>query len=378
MENLDMKRFAFLGLAMALGLGTAPGVRAETFVLDTGTGAVHEGIGDGWFFASSTPPLPPPDGAGDADGQALAVGSIAGVLELRAASEFPLAPLAGLTASQIVSATFTFTIDDVIGTFGPGAVFDGTASDPVAVYHYPADGTVTAGDFAAAGLAPLGTVATGVITDASLAVSGAVSFDVDATDELKAALTNGDTAFGALIATLDSPTATSLDDLGVSGAAFPVLTIVTVPLTPPALTTAEQSCQATIQKEGAKLVSSGLKSFGACFGAILKDYAPDQVISASTTGKCAGELDLNDASSKLAKAAGKFADKVNGKCASLTPADIGSPCNPSATTIADTVTCLRTVHLDAAQSATSAQYAAACTMLDAVGLDALFPGVCAP
>jgi hypothetical protein len=379
MENLDMKRSAFFGLAMALGFCLAPDLRAETFVLDAGTGAAHEGIGDGWFFAG--PSQPPPDGVGDADGQALAVGYIAGVLELRAASEFPLAPVAGLTASQIVSATFTFTIDDVIGTFGPGAVFDGTASDPVAVYHYPADGTVTMADFAPAGLSPLGTVATGVITDASLAVSGALSFDVDATDELKAALTNGDTAFGALIGTLDTPTGTSLDDLsppGVAGGALPVLTIVTIPLTPPVLSSAEQSCQATIQKEGAKLVSSGLKSFGGCFGAILKDYAPDQVVSASTTSKCAGELDLNDANSKLGKAAAKFADKVNGKCGSLTPADIGSPCNPSAATMSDTISCLRAAHLDAVQDATSAQYSAACALLTAVGLDAVFPGVCVP
>jgi hypothetical protein len=365
-----MKRFATLGLALALGFTLAPDVRAETILLDAANGAVYDSIGDGWFFAG--PSQPPPDGAGDAGSQALAVGIISGVLELRAVSEFPLAPLAGLTAAQIQSATFTFTIDDVISTFGPGANFDATASNPVAVYHFPANGTVTTADFAPAGLTQLGIVTTGAITDASLAVSGPLSFDVDATAALQAALTAGDTAFGALIGTLDSPTGTSLDGIP------PVLTVVTVPLTPPVLSSAEQACQATMHKEGAKLVSAGLKSFGACFGAILKDYAPDQVVGASTVGKCAGELDVNEAGSKLGKAAAKFADKVIGKCGGLTPADVGSPCNASAATIADTISCLRTAQLDAVQRVTSAQYAAACSLLSAVNLDSTFPGVCAP
>ena len=60
--------------------------------------------------------------------------------------------LAGLTASQIASATVTMTIDDVVGTFGPGATFDGTASSPIAVYHYAGNGTVTTADFAPPGL----------------------------------------------------------------------------------------------------------------------------------------------------------------------------------------------------------------------------------
>lgn len=374
-----MKRFTTLGLALALGLPLAPDLHADTIVLDAGTGAVYDAIGDGWFFAG--PSMPPPDGVGDAGGNALAVGYIAGVLELRAVSEFPLAPLAGLTAADIERATFTFTVDDVLSTFGPGAAFDGTGSNPVAVYHFPGNGAVTTADFAPAGLSPLGTVATGVITDASLAVSGALSFAVDATEELKAALTNGDVAFGALIGTLDSPTGTSLDDVappGVAGGALPILTIVTVPSTPPVLSSAEQACQATIQKESAKLVASALKSFGACFGAVLKDYAPDQVLAAATTSKCTGELDVANPGSKLGKAAAKFGDKVMGKCGSLTPADVGSPCNPSAASIADTVSCLRTASTSAAESATSAQYAHACTILTAVGLDATFPGVCVP
>ena len=154
-----MQSIARLTIGLAVGLAidlalAAPALRAETFVLDAGTGVDYDAVGDGWFFAG--PSQPPPDGVGDAGDQALAVGLITGVLELRAMAEFPLATPSGLTAAQVQSATVTVTIDDVIGTFGPGATFDDTASNPIAAYHYPADGTVTVGDFAPAGLASLG------------------------------------------------------------------------------------------------------------------------------------------------------------------------------------------------------------------------------
>ena len=65
-----------------------------------------------------------------------------------------------------------FRIDDVIRTFGPGATFDGTASDQIAVYGYPADGTVTVADFCPPVSPRSEIVYVGVITDASLAISG--------------------------------------------------------------------------------------------------------------------------------------------------------------------------------------------------------------
>ena len=167
-----MRRQILAALTAALFLCLEPAAaRAETFILDGTTGADYDSVGDGWFFAG--PSQPPPDGIGDAADQALAVGLKAGVLELRAMSEFPLGAVS-VSPSQISSATLTVTIDDVLSTFGPGAEFDGTASSPMAVYHYVADGTVTVADFSAAGLDPLGTITPGVVTDASLAGSGAL------------------------------------------------------------------------------------------------------------------------------------------------------------------------------------------------------------
>lgn len=368
-------------LTMALGLALAPATLAlaDTIVLDGATGADYDAVGDGWFFAGG--PAIPPDGAGDAGNNALAIALQAGVLELRAMAEFPLAPLAGLTASDVTSATLTVTIDDVLTTFGPGSAFDGTAASPFAVYHYPADGTVTVSDFAPAGLVQVGTVTPGAVTDASLAISGALPFVVDVTDALKAALTAGDVAFGALMGTLDSPTGTSLDDLsppGVAGGALPFLTIQTIPLAPPVLSSAEQACQSNITKSGAKLVGTLLKSFGGCFGSVLKDYAPDAVVAQSTIDKCVLALDPADPASKLGKALAKFASGIPAKCQNLVPADIGSPCDPAATSFTQTASCLEASHLAAAQTIVAAQYANACTLLNAVGLDADYPVVCVP
>lgn len=363
-----------LGLSLAYLLGSAAVGHAETFVLDGSTGANYDAVGDGWFFG-------PLDGVGDLDGNALAVGYIAGTLELRALAEFPLAPLGTLTATQVQSATLQFTIDDVLSTFGPGANFDGTASDPIAVYHYPADGTVAVADFNPPGLTQLGIVGIGAITDASLAVSGAVSFTVDATQALKDALTGGDAAFGALFGTLDSPTAASLDNLsppGVTGGALPKLTITTIPLVPPVLSKAARSCQTTLAKEGAKLVATTLKAFSGCFDLVLKDYADDSTITATTVTKCAGAVDTSNPASTIGKATDKFLTKAPAKCTGLVPADLNSPCDGAATTFAQTATCLALAHRAAAETIVANGYATSCTLLNAVGLDAVHPGICLP
>jgi len=372
-----MKRLGLSALALGVLVGMAPMADAATFVLDGDTGADYDSVGDGWFF--TTPPGQPPDGVGDLGNQALAVAYQSGVVELRAMAEFPLTPLSGVQASHVLSATLRVTIDDVLGTFGPGTTFDGTAANPLVAFAYPADGTVTVSDFAPAGMTEIGQIVTGAITDASLALSGAVSFDVDVTDELKDALTDGDAAFGALFATLDDPTGTSLDDLGVSGAALPVLTIETIALTPPAYDGAQLGCQTTLSKEGAKLQAAATKAFAGCLDGILKEAAKTGgTVGASTTAKCGLALDPANPNAKLTKAVSKFTDKAAGKCAGVAPADVGSPCDAGAATIADTVACVGAEALRTAQQLIGNTYGSACTLLASVGLDGDFPAVCAP
>jgi hypothetical protein len=239
-------RRALAALAFGVALGGAPVSQAATIVLDGVTGADYEAVGDGWFFAlppgpPPPPPYPAPDGVGDADSQALAVASQAGVVELRGLAEFSLAPLAGVDPVDVVSVTITYKIDDVLGGFGPGTAFDATASDPIDVYAYSADGEVVAADFAPAGLTLLDSVATGVITDATLALSGAVPFQVDATAALQALLTASATHMGVLFDTADTPTGTSLDNLGAESAAGAQLPFITIEVLDPTTSTTVES-----------------------------------------------------------------------------------------------------------------------------------------
>ena len=371
-----LHRFA-LATAVACALAaTGSAAHALTITLDAGTGADYDSVGDGWFF--TTPPNLPPDGVGDSGNQALAVGKIDGTLELRAMAEFPLAPLAGLGASDIQSATLHFRIDDVIGTFGPGANFDGTASDPIAVYGYPADGTVAVADFNPAGLVSQQVVTIGVITDATLANTGPVDFTVDVTQLVKDRLTAADAAVGILFGTNDSPTAASLDDQspGVGGL-LPYLTIETVPTDPPVFSKEEVKCQAAIARQGLNYAKKVQGEIGKCLntvlGAVSKGDAPSAVAS-----KCVKGLSDADPKSVVAKARTSAATAIARSCGGVAPADLNSPCDGAATTIAATADCVLDDHRQSVEQMIAKEYADACTILRSVDLDASVPGVCAP
>jgi hypothetical protein len=375
--NLHVRRLCRAGTAaLCASLLFGGSAHATTFTLNSASGADYDSVGDGWFF--TTPPNQPPDGVGDSGNQTLAVGKINGTLELRAMAEFSLASLTGLSAADIQTATLHFRVDDIIGTFGPGATFDGTASDPIAVYGYPADGTVNVSDFNPAGLTPQGVVSIGVITDASLLISGPVDFTVDVTQLLKDRLTAADVAVGILFGTNDSPTATSLDDQspGVGGL-LPYLTVETVPTDPPVFSKDEVKCQAALAKQGLGYVKKVQGELSKCLntvlGAVSKGDAPSTVAS-----KCTKGLDEGDPKSVIAKAHAAAATSIGKSCGSLLPANINSPCDAGATTIAATTTCVLDDHRRRAEQLIAAEYSDACTILRSVSLETAFPDVCAP
>jgi hypothetical protein len=219
-------RTRLLSSALVASLAVGATGQAATITLDKNTpGAAFDGLIDGF------PGIATLDGTADLGGNSLAVGLKGGVTEERGVAEYPLS---GLTADAVTSATLTFNIDDVLSTFGPGTDFDGTASDPIYVAVYSGNGTVALDDFPRGNR--VATVATGgaSITDASLA-SGPVSFDVDITAAVKQILGEGATHLGLVLSTDDTPTGTSLDDLGVgaggpsgvNGAAMPFVVIET-------------------------------------------------------------------------------------------------------------------------------------------------------
>lgn len=375
-------RFLALGAYLTAAVGTA---RADTIVVDSNTvGTIYDGILDG------IPPFPPPgegpDGDGDSQGTAIAVALKAGSVEERGIAEFPLAPLAGITAGDVASATLTFNIDDVIGLFWPGANFDGTAADTIIVFSYSGDGAVTLADFQNVAGAPAGVVDTtplGVITDATLGTSGPLQFTVDITSRVQTLLTGGATHIGIVFVTDDENSATSIDNLGpggsgppgVGGAIMPLITIETVPDEPPLWDSARLNCQKAISKGGSKLTKTAHKGLKKCLDGVLAATSAAQPLTA-VTAKCDADLDPTDPASKVGKAIAKLQGGVADKCIDLTPADLGNPCDAGATTFAQVATCVANQHLSAIGEAVAGEYGPACALISAVGLDGAYPSLC--
>lgn len=358
---------------------------ADVVVINDATvGSVYDGILDGF-------PLPPPgvapDGAGDFTGNALAVALQTGVTEERGITELPLAPLAGVTSATLQSAILTFNIDDVVSTFGPGTSFDGTAASSIVVFAYSGNGAIDLADFGnvvGAPLAVIDTTALGVITDATLSVSGPLTFTIDATAVLGALLDGGTaTHVGFVFATQDNLSATSLDNLGASGAgpagvggaAMPFLTVTTGAGDPPVFSPAALACQKAIGKAGTKFAAKKQKALAGCLDRVLKDAADAAGFSTSTT-KCTAALNAGNPDSILAKSIVKFNDTIDNKCGTLTPADINSPCDAGAADITAVRACLLAHHGEQVEEMVRAGYADACALISAVGLEASFPTLC--
>lgn len=373
-----------------VGLAIAAGPRlcgAATLVLDEATsGTVYDGIGDGWFFASSQQPLPAPDGVGDAGAQALGVALKSGVLELRALAEFPLGGLEALDPDDVTSVTLTVTIDDVLSTFGPGADFDGNAATSITAFGYEGDGTIALADFANVAGQPLGTIDTtprGTITDATLLAGGPEAFTIDVTARVKTILAGSATHFGVVLATNDDQSGTSLDALappGVAGATLPYLTVTTVdaePTEPPVLGKAALKCQKALAKQAQGYQATVQKLVSKCFDLVLTTVGSGKSAS-EVAGKCSAALDPTLATSKVAMVRVKAAAAVAKACAGVAPADVGSPCDAVAADLAGVTTCTLDAHRDAAATSLGAAYASGCVLLDAIGLRAAFPLVCVP
>jgi len=355
---------------------------ADILTINGSAGTVYDGVIDGF------PNLAPQDGIPDFGGNALAIALKTGVTEERGIGEFPLAQLAGLTSADILSATLTFNIDDVVGTFGPGTNFDGTAADTIVLFAYAGNGTVDLADFNNVAGAPLGIVNTtplGVITDATLATTGPLAFEVDVTAKLGSLLDAAATHMGVVFATTDNNTATSIDNLGaggagppgVGGAKMPFLTVTTVSDEPPVFGKAQRACQQALALEARKYASQLHTLLNRCLDRIVKDVGSGKGTAAAVE-LCASSLNPTATPpSKFAKARAAALQKIGKKCAApLTPADLNSPCILAAATFADVATCLLDDHAINVQEMIRAEYRDACAMLTAVGLDAAYPTAC--
>lgn len=226
MKSFDILRRALWLSAFGLGVVQA---HAATMSIDASTGAVFDGVLDGF------PTIAPFDGTPDFGGNQLGVVLKQGVTEERGIGEFPLAVLAGVSGSLITNATLSFNIDDVLSTLGPGTDLSGAATREISIYTYEGDGAVALDDYSRTERAPyiVDTTVHGTIVDASLRTSGPLVFTVDVAADIREALDAGAVTLGVIWRASDSPTGTSIDNLGdgslgppgVNGATMPFLTI---------------------------------------------------------------------------------------------------------------------------------------------------------
>lgn len=295
-------------LILAISFAPAPHrAAAQTVIIDAGAGAVFDAVLDGFPLP---PPGFPPDGTGDFGGNALAVSLQAGITEQRGIGEFPLAGLDGAAPEQIQNATLTFNIDDVIGTFGPGTAFAGEASEEIQMHLYAGDGQVALVDFAAVDGAPyvVDTRPHGTITDSSLMASGPIVLEVDVTDAVRALLAAAPVAIGVVWRTIDSPTSTSIDNLGlgsaeppgVSGSLLPYLTVeLAASASPTPTPTATDEPEATATDTPTPDLPASTEPATATATAestATADTPPDPTPTATTAPpSCAGDCDGNDA-----------------------------------------------------------------------------------
>lgn len=373
-------RSAFCALAL---LGNTAAFAAD-FAIDQNNGAVFDAVLDGFPFP---PPGVPQNGSPDFGGNALAVALQSGVTELRSIAEFPLASLTGLTSADISSATLTFNIDDVISTFGPGTTFSGAAADRFILFAYSGDGTVDLTDFdnvAGSPLAIVDTTVVGTVTDATLALSGPLTFQVDVKAVLGALLDTSATHLGIVWTTDDDGTATSIDNLGDGGAGppgvgdsfMPLLSVRTVVLTPPLLTKEARGCQKALGKFAGGYASVIQKNLANCLDQTLAATAKGQDLT-KIAAKCQKALVPADPTSKVGKAAGKLSSAIASKCGGVDPVELGSLCDPVATNMGQVAACILDQHRNRTQSMVAAQYGSSCALINAVDLAADYPLLCA-
>ncbi|MBX3026826.1 hypothetical protein KF840_18110 [bacterium] len=203
-------------IAVLLALATPP-AGADEVVVGVEQGAAFDSIVDGFPMLALFDGVPDfPTGY-----NTLAIGLQLGITEVRGIGEFPIAALPANAVAGLRSATLVFNIDDVIGTFGPGTSFRGTASQRMLIHLYAGDGVVTIADHLEIGRPAHIVEPKGRITDQTLAQTGPLVFEVDVTGDVLAILAAAPVAVGVVFRTTDSPSATSLDNLGDHGAGPP-------------------------------------------------------------------------------------------------------------------------------------------------------------
>jgi YVTN family beta-propeller protein len=143
-----------------------------------------------------------------------------------------------------------------------------------------------------------------------------------------------------------------------------------VPLAPEPL-----ACQTALVRSSRMLADRYHKELGFCLEKLLV-AADTRKGETKVVTRCLAKLDLRNVASKAAIARAKALVAIGRKCVAVSPAEIGSPCDPAAATTADTASCVVDAHVVDVGKLIAAELNDACVMVTRLGLGSAFPAVC--
>ena len=141
------------------------------------------------------------------------------------------------------------------------------------------------------------------------------------------------------------------------------------------LTKGARACLAAISKGATQLARSAHAQLDGCLVRALKNAAKEKSLAMSAVG-CRSGLDPIDPKAMVTKVRASALAKIAKQCSGLGPLDIGAPCDPTATTIAQTTACAFASHTMRVEKMVAAEFNDACPLLTAVGLARVYPDVC--
>jgi YVTN family beta-propeller protein len=145
---------------------------------------------------------------------------------------------------------------------------------------------------------------------------------------------------------------------------------------PPVLSSAGLVCQKTMALSFKRFGAKAHGAFTSCFQRVLGAIAAGNPTT-DAADDCVADLDATVATSKVSKLRTVARAQILARCASVTPAQLGFPCDPSATTMAETADCVLDAQVTRVAQALAAEYGAPCGLATAAGLAVRYPAFCA-
>jgi YVTN family beta-propeller protein len=202
-----------------------------------------------------------------------------------------------------------------------------------------------------------------------------------------------DTVVGTVLTVDDFPTAgerfiapgtstttsTTTSTLGATTSSTSTSTSSTTSTTfapPPVLPAAGLVCQKTIALSFKRFGAKVHGVFVSCFQRLLAAIANGNG-TADAADDCVADLDATLPFAKVTKLRNVARNQIVTRCASVTPAMLGFPCDPGATGIGETADCVLDAQLSRVTQALAAEYGASCGVATAAGLAVRYPNLCA-